>query len=121
VFVITEDGESECLSMELLLDDMQVAGACDGAPPSDDDPFVAMQEVGPGEAAVFGHVPPEAEGVVFVADDGRRFPAATLHALHTRISVLFFAFRVPVVDGHLEIENDAGEPLGAPIPLSPRA
>lgn len=114
----TADG---CLTLEIGIGDDAVVGAgqCVDGPMQPDEPFAELQTTGAGgvEAAVFGYVPPEADRVFLVSDDGRRFQAPMLYTLDVEQSVRFFAFAVPVRSGRLHIEDVNGVELSAPITL----
>ncbi len=111
-----------CQSMEIQIggDNGIGMGSCVNGPLQPDEPLAVMQPAasGDGVTVVSGHVPPEADRVFFVSDDGRRFDAPILYTLQVEPRVQFFAFAVPVRSGQLHVEDVNGVELSAPIPLS---
>jgi hypothetical protein len=112
----TPDG---CLSIEIRIGNTGM-GACGSGPVQPNQPFASMEFIGSGgdAAVVYGYVPPDADRVVLVSDDGRGFDAPILYTLLVEPRVQFFAFPVPVTAGMLRIEDVNGAQLSDPIPLN---
>lgn len=105
-----------CLSIEIATGDNEGAGFCSGGPMR---PVLAeMVDIGNGVAAVSGYAPPDADRVIFIADDGTQTAAPVLYTLEVEPRVQFFAFPVQAGRGELHIEDVNGVTLIDPIVMN---
>jgi hypothetical protein len=111
-----------CLSIVILIGADHVGVAdCVNGPLQPDEPFAAMHATGYGDGVtvISGYVPPDADRVFFVSDDGSQFDAPVLYTVQVEPSVQFFAFPVSEEkSGKLHVEDVNGVELSLPIGLS---
>ena len=121
---LTVGGElaNGCVSIEIQIGGDRGMGVayCVNGPMRPDEPFAAMQPAGSadGVTVVSGYVPPEADRVFLISDDGRRFDAPVLYTIQVEPRVQFFAFPVSAKTGELHVEDVNGVELSAPVALS---
>jgi hypothetical protein len=116
---VSRETANGCLSIVILIGgehEMGVANCVNG-PMQPDEPF-AFTGSGDGVTIVSGYVPPKADRVFFVSDDGRRFDAPMLYNLQVEPRVQFFSFPVSAKTGELHVEDVNGVELSDPIALS---